>query len=61
MGGEAVLALLEATDASEPVVVTLEGNQAIRLPLMDCVHKTQAVSKAMANKEWDKAIELRGL
>ena len=60
MGAEAVIALMDATPNSEAVVVTLDGNQAVRLPLMKCVEKTQAVAKAMAEKQWDLAVELRG-
>ena len=37
MGAEAVLALLEATPETPAYVITLRGNQAIRLPLMECV------------------------
>lgn len=39
MGAEAVLALLEATPGSEAVVVSLDGNQSVRVPLMECVMK----------------------
>lgn len=39
MGAEAVLALLEATPGSEAVVVSLDGNQSVRVPLMECVLK----------------------
>nr|XP_050040643.1 ATP-dependent 6-phosphofructokinase-like isoform X2 [Dermacentor andersoni] len=60
MGAEAVLALFEATPDSEACVVSLDGNQAVRVPLMQCVEKTQAVAKCMANKEWQKAVQLRG-
>ncbi|XP_077558696.1 ATP-dependent 6-phosphofructokinase isoform X1 [Haemaphysalis longicornis] len=60
MGAEAVLALFEATPGSEACVVSLDGNQAVRVPLMQCVEKTQAVAKSMANKEWQKAVQLRG-
>ncbi|XP_045448341.1 ATP-dependent 6-phosphofructokinase [Melitaea cinxia] len=60
MGAEAVMALMEATPETESCVVTLDGNQAVRLPLMDCVHRTKAVSKAMADKNWDLAVQLRG-
>ena len=60
MGAEAVLALFEMTPESEAVVVSLDGNQAVRVPLMACVEKTKQVAQAMANKEWDKAVELRG-
>lgn len=37
MGVEAVVALLEATPETPACVVSLSGNQAVRLPLMDCV------------------------
>ncbi|KAI4470917.1 phosphofructokinase [Holotrichia oblita] len=60
MGAEAVMALMEAAEESEPVVVTLDGNQAVRLPLMECVRRTQAVAQAMKEKKWELAVELRG-
>jgi len=60
MGAEAVLAVLEATPETEACVVSLDGNQAVRLPLMACVEKTKAVAKAMADKQWDLAVHLRG-
>uniref|UniRef100_T1IV69 6-phosphofructokinase n=1 Tax=Strigamia maritima TaxID=126957 RepID=T1IV69_STRMM len=60
MGAEAVLALFEATPDTEPCVVSLDGNQAVRVPLMACVEKTQAVARAMVDKKWDLAVELRG-
>src|SRR4029434_2852895 len=37
MGVEAVLALLEACPGTPACVVSLCGNQAVRLPLMECV------------------------
>eukprot|EP00095_Tigriopus_kingsejongensis_P002962 snap_masked-scaffold1455_size40601-processed-gene-0.1 protein:Tk02962 transcript:snap_masked-scaffold1455_size40601-processed-gene-0.1-mRNA-1 annotation:"phosphofructokinase" len=60
MGSEAVMALMDANANTEPCVVSLAGNTAIRVPLMECVLKTQAVAKAMADKDWAKAVELRG-
>ncbi|XP_035223402.1 ATP-dependent 6-phosphofructokinase-like isoform X2 [Stegodyphus dumicola] len=60
MGAEAVLALLEATPDSEAVVVSLDGNQSVRVPLMECVMKTKSVAEAMANKKWEEAVNLRG-
>lgn len=45
MGAEAVMALMEATPDTEPCVVSLDGNQAIRLPLMECVRRTKAVAQ----------------
>lgn len=60
MGAEAVMALMDATPTSEACVVSLDGNQAIRVPLMACVEKTQAVAKAMQEKQWELAVQLRG-
>ncbi|XP_025420442.1 ATP-dependent 6-phosphofructokinase isoform X4 [Sipha flava] len=60
MGAEAVMALMEATPETEACVVSLDGNQAVRLPLMECVEKTKAVAKAMADKQWELAVQLRG-
>ncbi|KAL7302758.1 ATP-dependent 6-phosphofructokinase isoform X1 [Trichogramma pretiosum] len=60
MGAEAVMALVEAKPNTEACVVTLDGNQAVRLPLMECVKRTKAVAQAMADKNWDLAVQLRG-
>nr|XP_034185719.1 ATP-dependent 6-phosphofructokinase isoform X1 [Osmia lignaria] len=60
MGAEAVMALMEATPETEACVVTLDGNQAVRLPLMECVRRTKAVAQAMADKNWGLAVQLRG-
>jgi len=60
MGAEAVLALMDAKPDTEACVVSLDGNCTVRVPLMACVEKTQAVSKAMADKNWDLAVQLRG-
>ncbi|XP_039280155.1 ATP-dependent 6-phosphofructokinase [Nilaparvata lugens] len=60
MGAEAVMALMEATPETEACVISLDGNQAVRLPLMECVKRTQAVAKAMADKEFELAVKLRG-
>lgn len=43
MGVEAVVALLQATPETPACVVSLSGNQAVRLPLVECV---QMVSTA---------------
>ncbi|XP_054015302.1 ATP-dependent 6-phosphofructokinase isoform X2 [Hylaeus anthracinus] len=60
MGAEAVMALMEATPETEACVVTLDGNQAVRLPLMECVRRTKAVAQAMSDKNWELAVQLRG-
>ncbi|XP_060776249.1 phosphofructokinase, muscle b isoform X1 [Neoarius graeffei] len=60
MGMEAVMALLEATPNTPACVVSLSGNQAIRLPLMECVQVTKDVTRAMAEGRFEDSIKLRG-
>ncbi|KAL7055377.1 hypothetical protein AAHC03_022988 [Spirometra sp. Aus1] len=62
MGAEAVLALMDADrDPDLPAcVITLSGNQAVRLPLMRCVEKTRGVAEAIQQKDFEKAVYLRG-
>ncbi|XP_035270115.1 ATP-dependent 6-phosphofructokinase, platelet type isoform X2 [Anguilla anguilla] len=60
MGVEAVLALLETTANTPACVVSLSGNQSVRLPLMECVQMTQEVQKAMDEKKFEEAVRLRG-
>uniref|UniRef100_A0A673K339 6-phosphofructokinase n=1 Tax=Sinocyclocheilus rhinocerous TaxID=307959 RepID=A0A673K339_9TELE len=60
MGVEAVLALLETTANTAAYVVSLCGNQSVRLPLMECVQMTQEVQKAMDEKRFEEAVRLRG-
>ncbi|XP_048857700.1 phosphofructokinase, liver b [Brienomyrus brachyistius] len=60
MGMEAVVALMEATPDTAACVIGLSGNQAMRLPLMECVQMTKEVQKAMNEKRFEEAIQLRG-
>ncbi|XP_063080655.1 ATP-dependent 6-phosphofructokinase, liver type [Cavia porcellus] len=60
MGIEAVMALLEATPDTPACVVSLSGNQSVRLPLMECVQVTKDVQKAMDDRRFEEAIQLRG-
>ncbi|XP_061292508.1 ATP-dependent 6-phosphofructokinase, platelet type isoform X1 [Bos indicus] len=60
MGVEAVVALLQATPETPACVVSLSGNQAVRLPLMECVQMTQEVQKAMDERRFKDAVRLRG-
>ena len=42
MGAEAVLALMDATTPETPAcVVSLDGNQTVRVPLMECVERVR--------------------
>ncbi|XP_022323820.2 ATP-dependent 6-phosphofructokinase-like isoform X1 [Crassostrea virginica] len=60
MGAEAVLALMDANPNTPACVCSLDGNQTVRVPLMECVKRTQAVQKAMNEKNFEEAVRLRG-
>ena len=60
MGAEAVLALMTATPETAPVVIAINGNHICHIPLMESVEKTQMVAKAMAERDFRRAAELRG-
>ena len=59
MGYEAVETLLNARPEDEPVVIGIKNNRMTRLPLMESVLKTQAVAKAIAEKDYERAMSLR--
>ncbi len=59
LGYEAVNAILEAKPEDEPLQIGFKGNRVVRLPLMECVEKTQTVAKAIEAKDYEKAMELR--
>jgi 6-phosphofructokinase 1 len=60
MGHAAVDEILSSTAKNEPVLVGIRGNRIVRSPLLDCVSQTQAVSKALAVNDYQRALELRG-
>jgi 6-phosphofructokinase 1 len=60
MGAEAVLALMDATPETPACVISLDGNQSVRVPLMQCVERTKAVQQAMDAKDFHRAVQLRG-
>ena len=43
MGAEAVLALMDAKPDTPACVVSLDGNQTVRVPLMECVERVSSV------------------
>uniref|UniRef100_A0A8C3QRY3 6-phosphofructokinase n=1 Tax=Cyanoderma ruficeps TaxID=181631 RepID=A0A8C3QRY3_9PASS len=60
MGVEAVMALLEGSPDTPACVVSLSGNQSVRLPLMECVQVTKDVTTAMNEGRFEDALKLRG-
>ncbi|XP_061926025.1 ATP-dependent 6-phosphofructokinase, liver type [Entelurus aequoreus] len=60
LGVDAVVALMEASPDTPACVIGLSGNQAVRLPLMECVEMTKLVQTAMNERRFDEAVKLRG-
>ncbi|XP_036425560.1 ATP-dependent 6-phosphofructokinase, liver type [Colossoma macropomum] len=60
LGMEAVVALMEASSDTPACVIGLSGNQTVRLPLMEGVELTKEVQKAMNERRFEEAIQLRG-
>jgi 6-phosphofructokinase 1 len=60
LGSAAVETLLTAEPDSPPQLIGIRGNRITHSPLMECVEKTRAVAEAIANHEYEKAMELRG-
>ncbi|KAK4051857.1 6-phosphofructokinase, alpha subunit [Microbotryomycetes sp. JL201] len=58
-GVEAVQAVLESTPDTPSPVITIQENKIMRQPLMDAVKKTQDVAKAIAAKDFERALSLR--
>jgi 6-phosphofructokinase 1 len=58
-GYYAVEAILNSKPDTEPAVIGIKGNRIVSSKLMDCVEQTHAVAAAIANKDFEKAIELR--
>jgi len=61
MGAHAVLCLLQATKESDSKVVCLKANTIVHRSLIECVKNTLEITKAIEQKDFDKALELRGL
>ena len=52
MGAEAVLALMDATPDTPPCVISLDGNVAVRVPLMQCVQRVSTIVKYFTEESW---------
>lgn len=60
LGAEAIETLLQMDPASEPLVIGIQGNKLTRTPLSTALAKTKAVADAVAAKNYDEALALRG-
>lgn len=60
LGAAAVDVLLESDPADEIQVIGMRGNKLISTPLSECLEKTNAVATAIAEKDYQRAMNLRG-
>jgi 6-phosphofructokinase 1 len=60
VGRAAVEEVLQAPPEAEPKVIGMRYNRVTPLPLMECVQKTQAVAQAITERDFERAMELRG-
>jgi 6-phosphofructokinase 1 len=60
LGYEAVQELLDAKPEDEPRLIGIQHNRIVHAPLMQCVADTRAVPKAIADKDYARAMQLRG-
>lgn len=60
MGAAAALTLLQSEGEISPVMIGVQGNQIVEVPLMDCVKRTRSVDKAMGDHDFKQALQLRG-
>lgn len=60
LGYSAVENLIASGPESEPQLIGLRGNRIVASPLMENVEKTQSVAKAVAEKDYEQAMALRG-
>ncbi len=59
-GFEAVNEVLTMKPADEPQLIGIRGNRIMKAPLMHCVKQTRAVAEAIAQKDFNRAMSLRG-
>lgn len=60
LGYEAVQTILSPSSDSESYLMGIRNNRITRLPLIHCVEQTHTIAKAIADGDYDRAIELRG-
>jgi 6-phosphofructokinase 1 len=60
LGYEAVQTILSSTPETESLLIGMRNNRMTHMPLMHCVEQTHAIADAIAKKEYDRALDLRG-
>ncbi len=60
MGYAAIDTLLSGAADSQSLVMGMRGNRVVRIPLDACVADSRHINEALAAREFDRALELRG-
>lgn len=60
MGAAAALTLVQADGECPSVMIGVQGNEIVSVPLMECVKQTRSIDKAMTECNFKAALELRG-
>ncbi len=60
LGHAAVETMLTAKPTDEPTLIGLHGNRIHRMPLMECVQKSQEVNNLIAARQYERAMDMRG-
>jgi len=60
LGYAAVKYLIDNEDDKESKIIALQKNRVKAIPLMESIQNTQSIVELIANKEFDKTIQLRG-
>ena len=60
LGYAAVQHLIHNPEDAESVIIALQKNRVKPIPLMESIKETQSIVDLIANKEFDRVIELRG-
>jgi 6-phosphofructokinase 1 len=60
LGYEAVRTLLSPTSQDESYLIGMRNNRVTLSPLMECVETTHRIAEAIAAKEYERAMDLRG-
>lgn len=60
LGYSAVMEILSGQMTGEAFLIGMKNNRITRLPLMECVRQTHAVTEAIAAHDYERAMDLRG-
>jgi 6-phosphofructokinase 1 len=60
LGYAAVEEILNATPESEPQIIGIRENRVTRSPLVDCVEQTHQIAEVIKERQYEKAMDMRG-